>query len=884
MKNFTFKVQGKHTLQLFISVLFLFLLFPAASKAQCTGDVTLPVISNCGTSASSTNTAGQCGHIFTYAYPTATDNCQPSVVIPFTNEVHAATSYTENGYTVSTTRRINVFAAVGVANNPIIAPETLPATWTLTNNNGHNFTMVSIEAGAFNLTSNPQTLNFVGVKGDGSTVSYSFTTTAAYGTMELISFPAGFTDLVSMHWDATINIYDNFRMITLPKIVRTSGLASGSLFPVGTTTTTYTATDDAGNTATCSFTYTVTDDEAPTFTAPVNKTIYTDAVCNFNATPANTGIPTNVHDNCGGTLIPGYTDVVADGSCPGSHIITRTWTLADSHSNQAVPKTQTITVLDNTPPQLRSTLPGGAQGNLCKSAAPAAPSVASIAALYSDNCSSVTATLLSSVPTGDNCAWTVTYTYSIVDACGNAAPNAVIVYTGGDTEAPTFTAPPDITIPFTSTCGYDASTANTGDVTNEHDNCSVNLQATYIDISTTQCGYNIVILRKWHLVDDCGYAAPDKVQTITVSDNNTPYIIYASMEANFGEKNYIAGDVGVTSVTGKAQFKKNTILDPYNVRAKNITVDPNATVNNRVFSPATGGPNPPFYPFTGNPAVLTDYNVTVSTAVPISANYKNLTIKKGVSCTVTGTLYGHITQEEGSVVTYNPVGGVLNVQEFNAKGNKDNPTTKQIFSNCTSMRISQHVDITDNDWFNVGGPKVTVYCGDDNKDGEDFHVHGKNSIVTANIYIPIGELHVDATDDNSTAVMNGWFIVQKLHSDSKNIYWNKYTCTPPVPFAANRQPVTDDAIIAVPVKALFDVNAYPNPTRSDFSLEIKGFDQAKPVLVRITDMSGRLIITKTAVAAKGSLIRIGEGLTAGSYFAEISQGADHRVIKLVKQD
>ncbi len=38
---------------------------------------------------------------------------------------------------------------------------------------------------------------------------------------------------------------------------RTAGLASGSVFPIGTTTVTHTVTDASGNTASCSFTVTV---------------------------------------------------------------------------------------------------------------------------------------------------------------------------------------------------------------------------------------------------------------------------------------------------------------------------------------------------------------------------------------------------------------------------------------------------------------------------------------------------------------------------------------------------------------------------------------------------------------------------------------------------
>ena len=41
---------------------------------------------------------------------------------------------------------------------------------------------------------------------------------------------------------------------------------SGTMFPVGTTTVTYTAVDDASNVTTASFTVTVTDDELPVIT------------------------------------------------------------------------------------------------------------------------------------------------------------------------------------------------------------------------------------------------------------------------------------------------------------------------------------------------------------------------------------------------------------------------------------------------------------------------------------------------------------------------------------------------------------------------------------------------------------------------------------------
>ena len=83
-----------------------------------------------------------------------------------------------------------------------------------------------------------------------------------------------------------------------PGVTVVSVPASGSVFPVGTTTVTSTATDASGNTAQCSFTITVNDTEFPTITCPSNVTV--------NNTPGLcTGIATfplpSATDNCAPT-------------------------------------------------------------------------------------------------------------------------------------------------------------------------------------------------------------------------------------------------------------------------------------------------------------------------------------------------------------------------------------------------------------------------------------------------------------------------------------------------------------------------------------------------------------------------------------------------------
>ncbi|MEM1340157.1 MAG: HYR domain-containing protein [Bacteroidota bacterium] len=70
---------------------------------------------------------------------------------------------------------------------------------------------------------------------------------------------------------------------------------SGDSFLPGITTVIYTATDDSGNTASCSFTVTVTDDEDPVITGPADITVSSDAgTC---GAVVNYTLPTAT-DNC----------------------------------------------------------------------------------------------------------------------------------------------------------------------------------------------------------------------------------------------------------------------------------------------------------------------------------------------------------------------------------------------------------------------------------------------------------------------------------------------------------------------------------------------------------------------------------------------------------
>jgi large repetitive protein len=114
-----------------------------------------------------------------------------------------------------------------------------------------------------------------------------------------------------------------------------------SLFPIGTTTVTWTVTDASGNTATATQLVNVVDQVAPEATAPADVTVNTNNFC--DATGVNLGTP-EATDNC--TIASIAND--APASFPiGTTVVT--WTITDATGNFTT-VTQNVTVTDTEAP------------------------------------------------------------------------------------------------------------------------------------------------------------------------------------------------------------------------------------------------------------------------------------------------------------------------------------------------------------------------------------------------------------------------------------------------------------------------------------------------------------------------------------------------------
>ena len=77
------------------------------------------------------------------------------------------------------------------------------------------------------------------------------------------------------------------------------------------------------------------------------------------------------------------------------------------------------------------------------------------------------------------------------------------------------------------------------------------------------------------------------------------------------------------------------------------------------------------------------------------------------------------------------------------------------------------------------------------------------------------------------------------------------------------------------------VTAAPNPSSGYFTLRTKSVS-AETVKVKVLDMLGRVVETKINLAAN-STITLGSGYSPGTYLVEVVQGAEKRLLRLLKR-
>ena len=126
---------------------------------------------------------------------------------------------------------------------------------------------------AFTLTSNSVTLRWTITNGACGTSSEDVTITKD-NVDPSISCPSNITQIASANQcNKTVAYSVTASDACGATTSLASGLGSNGVFPVGTTTESWTATDAAGNTASCSFTVTIADNQNPSIICPANISV-----------------------------------------------------------------------------------------------------------------------------------------------------------------------------------------------------------------------------------------------------------------------------------------------------------------------------------------------------------------------------------------------------------------------------------------------------------------------------------------------------------------------------------------------------------------------------------------------------------------------------------
>ncbi|MBK6997281.1 MAG: HYR domain-containing protein [Lewinellaceae bacterium] len=349
-------------------------------QSNCIAAVTvvdnqIPVFLNCPPNLTFGNTPGLCGTTPTWSIPSATDNCNTTVV-QIAGPTSGQSFYPVGFMALVGYKATDVYGnSVNCLFNFMVKDNELPIISCsgniVTNTNSiqcgavvtYAATSATDNCGLSSLTRTTglasgsffpvgATVNtFRATDANGLTATCSFTVTVDDNQIPNITCSTNIITSASLNMCGAVVTYaatsatDNCGISSL---TRTTGLASGSFFPVGATVNTFRATDANGLTATCSFTVTVNDTQPPSLTCPPNAVYENDpGLCGATKTYP---LPIAL-DNCSISGPPVLISGLASGSFFPVGTTTNTWRVADL-SNTTATCSFTIKVNDVEKPKI----------------------------------------------------------------------------------------------------------------------------------------------------------------------------------------------------------------------------------------------------------------------------------------------------------------------------------------------------------------------------------------------------------------------------------------------------------------------------------------------------------------------------------------------------
>jgi hypothetical protein len=144
------------------------------------------------------------------------------------------------------------------------------------------------------------------------------------------------------------------------------------------------------------------------------------------------------------------------------------------------------------------------------------------------------------------------------------------------------------------------------------------------------------------------------------------------------------------------------------------------------------------------------------------------------------------------------------------------------------------------------------------------------------------KIGITLLNGNNLVYSSNWVntqtIEQLLNSGNLEVH-NGITCTAPT-MPGNIISLKGTEVIPEATGG-FEVKASPNPSTTDFNIQVIS-DSKETIQVKLLDVSGKTIGTFINRFATMKMLIPGRNLRAGTYFAEVTQGTNRHVVKLVK--
>jgi VCBS repeat-containing protein len=606
---------------------------------------------------------------------------------------------------------------------------------------------------------------------------------------------------------------------TTPVVTYTDAVSGNKI------TRTWKATDAAGNYATSAQVITVSDAVKPTITAPNDITVN----CSNLVTPATTGTATAT-DNCSTPTVT-YTDATSGNK------ITRTWKATDASGNYAT-DAQVITVVDDVKP----TITAPADITISCSAS-TTPSYCGGSATGSDNCSAVSITY-SDVTSGNR----ITRTWKATDASGNYNTDVQLI-TILDNTKPVISDVSDITI----SCSQSATPSGCNSVATATDNCSTPV-VSYSDVTAGN-----KITRTWKAVDAAGNTATS-TQIITIVDNTKPVI------TDIADKTVNCGASTLPSATGTATATDNCSTP--------TVIYTDATSGNLITRTwkATDA--------SGNYSTSVQY-ITVGSAftATVTSAPTNSTYTGGIN----SNLYlGYGAQSTTLTMCSLPSAGAPYTYAWSGSAsNKLSSTTaaSPLFTPSAAGYFTFNVTVTNK--YGCTSFAVIAICV------TDIRVAGTNGAKVYVCHTPGGKNKTPQTLQVAISLVSSHLNTTSCGSDGNDRLGScdqtpcNTSAAQSTTIVGNTTGTTKEAAeeVNTSVEEL-KVTVMPNPSTTFFTLKMESKYET-PISMRVMDGRGRVVDAKTKIGSN-STIQIGHNYSSGTYYAELIQGSQRKVIQLIK--